>query len=572
MPLSRRETNELAADAVADGALAWLRDHADGPFFLFAHFFDPHAPYEPPEPFLSQLAGAGRTPELDRYLGEIAWVDFQIGRLLEGLRELGLEDETLVVLTADHGEAFGEHREIGHSYFIYDTTVHVPLIVRLPGQLEAGLRVPSQVRLIDVAPTILDLVGEPPLPEAQGVSLAPYLRGEARDLGLVAYAETLAPFLDYRYSPLAALRTAEWKYIDAPREELYQLSSDPGERENVVDAHPELAQRMGERLERLVGSATPDTGSGDALDSGRRARLESLGYLGGTGDAPVAFRPGTEGADPKDRIDEMTQASTALRAFHDRDYPRADQLYAGLVERDPENTFFRAKWADTRLAAGDLDEAAKLYRGVLDAEAGSLAAHRGLARIAMKRGELETASGHLSELSRLDPDDLRTQLDFGNLAAMRGDLSAAGDAFRRALEIEPDNTEALVLRARIDLLAQRYEAAAAGLEQALSDPAAPDEARLQLAWLRATNPDSELRDGARALELARFKPATSVVAKLVLAAALAESRDFAAAADEALAAAALPPAGARDAHWAPRAAALAATFRQGRPYRTREPL
>ncbi len=573
VPLSRRETNELAADAVADGALAWLRDHADEPFFLFAHFFDPHAPYEPPEPFRSQLAGADRTPELDRYLGEIAWVDFQIGRLLEGMRELGLEDETLVVLTADHGEAFGEHREIGHSYFIYDTTVHVPLIVRLPGQLEAGLRVPTQVRLIDVAPTILDLVGEPPLPEAQGVSLAPYLRGEARDLGLVAYAETLAPFLDYRYSPLAALRTEEWKYIDAPREELYQLSYDPGERENVLAAHPELAQRMGERLERLVGSALPDTGPGDALDPGRRARLESLGYLGGTGDDSGRLPPGHGRRRPQgqDRRDDpgldgfaglsrsrLRSSGSALRGTGRT--RSGEQLLPRQVGRDAA-------------CCGRLDGAAKLYqdrprrRSRLARRPPGPGAHRH-----RSRGDLATASGHLSELAHLDPDDLRTQLDYGNVAAIRGDLSAAGDAFRRALEIAPDNTEALVLLARIDLLAQRYEAAAAGLEEALSDPAAPDEARLQLAWLRATNPASGLRDGARALELARTRPATSVVSKLVLAAALAESRDFEAAADEALAAAALPPAGARDAHWAPRAAALAATFRQGEPHRTREPL
>ncbi len=329
---------------------------------------------------------------------------------------------------------------------------------------------------------------------------------------------------------------------------------------------------MDERLERLVGRSTPAMSPTDPLDTARRERLESLGYLGGTATETVAPAPGAEGADPKDRIDEMTRASTALRAFHDGDYARADRLYAGLVERDPGNTFFLAKLAGTKLAAGGSEQALELYRVVLEAEPGSIAARRGLARIAVGRGDLATAAGHLSELAHLDPDDLRTQLDYGNVAAMRGDLGAASDAFRRALEIAPGNTEALVLLARIDLLAQRYEAAAAGLESALKNPAAPDEARLQLAWLLATNPASELRDGARALELARSRPATSVVSKLVLAAALAETRDFVAAADEALAAAALPPASTRDAHWAPRAPALAAAFRQGRPHRTREPL
>lgn len=572
VPISRREINELAADVVADGASAWLRDHAEKPFFLFTHFFDPHAPYEPPEPFRSQQAIPGRTPELNRYLGEIAWVDSQVGRLLDELRELGLEDETLVVLTADHGEAFGEHREIGHSYFIYDTTIHVPLIVRLPGRFEAGRRVASQVRLIDVAPTILDLVGALPLPEAQGVSLAPYLRGETRDLGLVAYSETLAPFLDYRYSSLAALRTEEWKYIDAPRQELYQLASDPGELSNAIDDHPEVALRMRQRLHQLLASPAAGEDAPEEIDADRRARLQSLGYLGGAETALGSSRAGAEGADPKDRIEEMTQASTALRAFHDRDYARADRLYAELVERDPANTFFLSKLAETRLAAGRREDAAALYRVILEDDTESVGARRGLVRIALAQGDLAAATRRLSELLRVAPDDLRTWLDYGSVAAMRGDLDTAGDAFERALEIAPDNTEALVLSARVHLLARRYEAAVAALEHAITDPAAPDEARLQLAWLRATSPESALRDGARALELARWEPATSVVAKLVLAAALAESGDFAAAADEALAAAALPPTGPRDAHWTQRAPALAAAFQQGRPYRTREPL
>ncbi len=573
VPISQRETNELRADVVADGARDWLRRQAKGPFFLFVHFFDPHAPYDPPEPFRSQHAAPEREPALNRYLGEIAWVDHQVGRLLDELRELELEGDTLVVLTADHGEAFGEHQEIGHSYFIYDTTVRVPLVVRLPGRIEAGRRIATQVRLIDVAPTVLELVGAPPLPEAQGVSLVPYLAGSSANRPLVAYAESLAPYLDYRYSALAALRTEQWKYIRAPREELYDLAADPAELDNVADAHPELVGRMRERLARLVADAWPAATSADGeLDAARRARLESLGYLGGSAAPPAAPDFGTEGADPKDRIREMTQASTALRAFHDGDYARAGPLYAELVERDPDNVLFLTKLADTRLAEGRLEEAAQLYLAVSRLAPDSAATHRSLARIAVARGDLEAAVAQLRGALRLAPDELRAHLDLGNLLAMQGDLTAAGEAFRRALALEPENPEALTLFARVELLAGRYPAASAALEGALADPDAPDEARLQLAWLRATSPDPAARDGQQALELALSRPTSSVVAKLVLAAALAETGDFAAAAEEAVAASRVTPVTARDAQWAQRAPALAATFRQGRPYRSREPL
>jgi arylsulfatase A-like enzyme len=383
VPLSKRESNELRANAVADGAVEWLRENHDRPFFLFAHFFDPHSPYDPPEPYRSRYDRRGRDPRVSRYLAEIAYVDSQVGRILQELRRLDLESTTLVILTADHGEAFGEHFEIGHSYFVYDTTVKVPLIMRLPGRLPAGLRVRSQVRLIDVAPTILDLAGLPPLPHSQGVSLTPYLEGSKRDLALTAYFETLAPFLDYRYSPLRGLRSERWKYILAPREELYDLAADPGELDNVIATHAEQATQMRRHLRKLLARSSPiGRATAQGADAREAYRLESLGYITGSRSSPTPGElDGPRGADPKDRIGQMIQASTAMRAFHDRDFARAESLYRGLVATDPDNVLFVAKLADTLLVRGNLAAAIDAYRTVLRLDPDHVAAHQRLAEL-----------------------------------------------------------------------------------------------------------------------------------------------------------------------------------------------
>ena len=207
--------------ATVDRAIAWIDQLArDRRFLLWVHLFEPHSPYTPE-------AGLASTPAsvLDRYDAEVTTADREVGRLLD---RLGPERPVLVVVAGDHGEAFGEHGEIGHSIFVYDTTLRVPLFVRAPG-LDPSV-VSTPVTLADVAPTILELAGQAAL-DGDGVDLTGAMRGDplrAREL----YAESFAPFLDFGWSPLRALRTGPWKFIEAPRRELYQMTDDPGETRN----------------------------------------------------------------------------------------------------------------------------------------------------------------------------------------------------------------------------------------------------------------------------------------------------------------------------------------------------
>lgn len=201
---------------VVDRALEWLNQQGDRRFFAWLHFYDPHTPYDPPEPFRTQYAGRP-------YLGEIAYMDAQIGRVLGWLRDRGLDDRTIVVAMGDHGEGLGQHREASHGFFVYDSTLRVPLLIRAPYDRLAHRRVPAVVRSEDVLPTVLDLLGQPVPPESKGTSLVPLMTGASADLNLDAYSESYYARYHYGWSELRALRAGRFKLIAAPRPELYDL-------------------------------------------------------------------------------------------------------------------------------------------------------------------------------------------------------------------------------------------------------------------------------------------------------------------------------------------------------------
>ncbi|MFQ5411876.1 MAG: sulfatase, partial [Phycisphaerae bacterium] len=238
------------AKSIADAGIQLLRQNADRPFFIFLHFYDPHQPNTAPKRFADQYK--------DGYLAEIAYFDEQFGRIMDELRRLKLAKKTLVVFTSDHGEGRGQHGEGTHSYFLYDTTLHVPLILWNPGRIPAGRVVTTQVRLIDLAPTVLAFLGLPGTSQMQGVSLLPVLANPESDLHLAAYGDTLAPQLVFGYSALRSLRMDGWKYIHAPTPELYHVAEDPLEMFNLAASNPERVGLLRDRLkEVLIDSPDP---------------------------------------------------------------------------------------------------------------------------------------------------------------------------------------------------------------------------------------------------------------------------------------------------------------------------
>ncbi|MBP7779597.1 MAG: sulfatase-like hydrolase/transferase [Acidobacteria bacterium] len=282
-------------------------DQRTTPTALWVHLYDPHDPYEPPEPYATRFA--------DRpYDGEVAWTDELIGRLRAMLEVHGLWQDALVVITADHGEALGEHGETGHGYFAYETTLRVPLIARGPG-LPAATTIPGVVRAVDVMPTVLALLGAgAAAPPTTGVSLAAAFRGGTPP-SAPTYAESLTPLIHYQWSDLRVLRDGRWKYILAPRPELYDLAADPGETTNRAAAEPARARALRAALEGVLraerdrsAAEAPGTAAA-ALSADTLQKLGALGYVSpGAAAGSVA-----QGADPKDKIEEFSTLNGLMR-------------------------------------------------------------------------------------------------------------------------------------------------------------------------------------------------------------------------------------------------------------------
>ena len=251
----RYHSVERRAMTVVDSALSWFNQHPQGPFFLWLHFYDPHDPYEPPPPFKARYSALP-------YDGEIAYLDSAVGKLLTTLRSRGLYDQSLIVVAADHGEAFGEHGKWSHGLFLYDETIHVPLLIKLPATGLAHQRVESRVGLVDIAPTILQEAGIAVPTTMQGQSLLELIKSKS---GLLTqdrpeYSETDYPYRAFGWSSLRAWRAGKYLYVDAPQRELYDQPRDPEASHNLAKSAPSVTNTMASQLAPFfaAGQAGPD--------------------------------------------------------------------------------------------------------------------------------------------------------------------------------------------------------------------------------------------------------------------------------------------------------------------------
>jgi len=360
-------TEDRRAEEVTDLAVAWLGTVADRSWFLWAHYYDPHAPFDPPPPWGNAHA--------DHYASEIQYTDHHVGRLLRRVR--GERPEAIVVVTADHGEGLDQHREDRHGILIYDEVVHVPLIVSAPGRVAPGVVRSEQVRTVDVAPTLLDLAAAP---SAIGVggSLRPLLEGTGAPPDSVAYSESMKSRLFYNGSGLMALRTRHAKYVWAPRPELYDLVEDPGETRNLAPIDPDRAEAMRQRLEDYVRDildrelAVVEAAN---LDESTAESLRSLGYVtGSAGDVTpgsVADEMALPGLDPKDLVDAVLCGRDARNGFYERALSKARRFRDTVAtpEADPDLAPLWSLLLQNEAAAymglGRFGAAAESYRGSL---------------------------------------------------------------------------------------------------------------------------------------------------------------------------------------------------------------
>lgn len=500
--LQRMETLQSEpSDAVVSRALNWLDANKPNKFFLWTHFFDPHEPCEPPPAF--------RRMYRDPYFGEISFVDQQIGRLINALERRGILDQTMIVLTADHGEGRGDHQELTHSYFLYDATMRAPLIFWRPGLITKGRRIDSQVSTVDIAPTILSILGMDDPAGMQGVSLTPLLEGTARDLRLTSYGETLSPKHAFGYAVLRALRADGWKYIHAPKPELFDLRNDPNELRNVAGMHPDRVSKMREMLATLMADAGGARSGSDRavqLDEEATRKLSALGYVGGYTPPDTTGEDedldSFSGPDPKDRIDDYTQFMLARSFDKQGKHESAVPILQRLIQRQPEAPAYRELLGAQLRKLNRTQEAIAQYQKLTELQPRNALAHYHLGRLYGDLNQFDRSAVHLRNAADAMPDDAATWSSLGLALVRIEQYEQARSAFKRVLEIDPHYSGA---RTELSALAQRrgdWAQAKKLLEQGLElDPNNP-EAINNLAWLLATAPDESIRDGEKALQLA----------------------------------------------------------------------
>ena len=487
------DVDERTADDITDFGIQFMRETRDEPFFLWLHYFDPHTLYGAPSAYENLIPDSP-------YHAEVRYVDTEIGRLLRNLELLGLGDRTLVVLTSDHGEGLGEHGEATHSYFVFDTTMHVPLIVWGAKSRPQGWAVESLVRTIDIAPTILDLLDLPPLEHAQGRSLVPLMTGEVADLELLGYGESMELHSAFGSSILRFVRRGDWKYIHKLRPALYDLSQDPDELQDLASRHPEKIDEFSQALRESIRDAPAQPRSAQvAIDEKTLQQLRALGYTGAAASADLVGEMSMldiHGPDPSDLVDDVHEYSDGWSFMVLMQYEKAVEVFERLVERHPATPIPLVSLGDALVRLGRYADAVPVLQRAIQADARQVRAYNMLARS-------EQALGHFEE---------------------------AESAGRASLELQPCSAEA---RLR---LAQLFGAGGRAEEQIeiLRDGAerCPDgfEVLNYYAYLLSTATDAELRDGAEAVRVAEIAVEKSGGERAdildTLASAHAENGDF----------------------------------------------
>jgi choline-sulfatase len=397
-------TIQRRGDGPTAEAIAWLEAHPVSRTFVWLHLYDPHDPYEPPEPYATRYA--------DRpYDGEVAFADDLVGRLDAALDRLGRRADTLLVVTSDHGEGLGDHGESVHGFFVYESTLAVPLLVRGPG-IPAGTRVATTVRSVDLVPTVLDLLEIPlgPGHEVSGRSLAAAFRGGPAPADEATYAESLTPLLHFGWSDLRALREGRFKYIAAPRPELYDLKDDPGELKNLAQESPAkagaLRGALARRLEAERKTATAPAAAA-AIPPELLEQLGALGYVGG-GTGGAGSSPG---ADPKDKLEDYKAVNLLMREglthLREKDPAGAAARFEGLLARGVTSFEVHYYLARALLQRKQPKLAVAHFEAALARLPAYGAAYTGLADAWLALGEPQRALAVLAKGHSVSPRDAR---------------------------------------------------------------------------------------------------------------------------------------------------------------------
>jgi arylsulfatase A-like enzyme/tetratricopeptide (TPR) repeat protein len=424
------------ANQVVDAALKWLEQDNKQPFFAWVHLYDAHAPYEPPEPFRSRFA-AGAPKSL--YDGAISFADSQVGRLLNWLDHRSLSENTVVIIVGDHGEGLGSHGEGEHGYYIYDYAVRVPLLIRIPGRASQGARIAPQVRTIDIAPTVMDLVAQEPLKGVQGASLLPLIAGQEKGQSRSAYSESMATNLQYGWSALYSIRTNDYKFIDAPRSELYEVRKDPIESVNRLDDLRRVAIGLRNDLKQIRDDAArraPKPQEAN-LDQETLKKLASLGYLSGSSSVP---RDDKNLADPKDKMHLFDSVGYAAHLLSKDDYKQAAEVLEIVLRDDPKIPQAQLLLATAYTKTNRADKAKTMLDAYLRQDPSNPRALMAMAEILANEGHGDDVLVICKRALAIDGRNAHAYELMADVYMNKGDPQSALPLLRKATEIQPKLT------------------------------------------------------------------------------------------------------------------------------------
>jgi arylsulfatase A-like enzyme/Tfp pilus assembly protein PilF len=465
----RYKSVERRADDVVTHTLNWLSKHPSGPYFLWVHCYDPHGPYDPPGPYKSKFS--------DPYDGEIAYMDAALGHFVAGLKTRGLYKSAIIAVTADHGEAFGEHGERHHGVFLYDETMHVPLLIKLPGERLAGTRVEARARLVDIAPTILQLCKIPVPPAIQGESLLPLLKPASGDRGKEdrpAFGESIYAHRAFGWSVLRSWRSGKYLYVQAPEPELYDQNADPKAVHNFADSAKAVTGTLSAQLNQFWDKTSAADGIASNLNSEQAESLRALGYLASTNASNS--KNDQDGPDPKNKIEVANLLTEALfeaqegsekdavpklekvlamepnsslaylelgRTFlHQKNYEQALPLLKEAVARLPEDGSARYEFGRALVETHQWADAAPQFEAALQHTPKSAELHFDLAVVYERTQRLSDAIREFQNTVALDSNHFRANLFLGRLLGMQNRASEALPYLKEAAKIQPDSVDA----------------------------------------------------------------------------------------------------------------------------------
>ncbi len=484
---SRFDTIERRAGDVVAHALTWLkRRPAIGapPFFLWVHLYDPHDPYDPPEPYKSKFA--------DPYDGEIAYADAMLGKLFTALKAAGLYQGSMIAMMADHGEAFGEHGERNHGIFLYDETIHVPLMIKLPREaLDTSSAVQrksdGRVGLVDVTPTVLEVAGIEIPKEIQGRSLLSAIRksknpknaDDQPEADRPIYSETDYPHRAFKWSSMRSLRTGKYLAIESPKDEVYDQTSDPKAMNNLAASSPAVADTLIGQVEKFRQQTATEFADAAKLNPMQAEKLRALGYVGG--DTGPGHEGKIGGIDPKDRIEIANLMHDGILQVEQGEYQAAIQSLQRLLETETDSAIAYVQLGTAWSRLKNYEKALPILRKAVELKSDSTIAQYELGLALYETGDAKDAAAQFEKVVAKSPRWADAQFSLASVDARIDRVPEAMEHLDSCLKLSPDHYRANLLRGRLLSLLGKPDEALANLQKAAAVEPDSREAHLFLA-------------------------------------------------------------------------------------------